>query len=206
MNKLLLTLLLALPLAAGAAPVYTAECDDSALVAKAQAWVAAGEWRQGWNVAAPHPSVNAVDFYQQYHHNPQWQQLFAYLAHTDLLALPKGKQPIPGTDMVLSVEDSENQPLEKRQSESHRHGIDFQFCVRGTERFGVIDHNTSVPNCQYRPDVIHYDYDASLARFYDSTPDQFFIFFPSDWHIAKVANDTDDQTIRVCVVKLKWIE
>ena len=41
----------------------------------------------------------------------------------------------------------------------------------------------------YRPDVIHYDYDRRKARFFDSTPGEFFIFFPRDWHIAKVAND-----------------
>lgn len=74
------------------------------------------------------------------------------------------------------------------------------------ERFGVIDHETSKPNCKYRPDVIHYDYDVNRARFYDSKPDEFFIFFPGDWHIAKVANDSDDQVIRVIVAKLKYVE
>jgi beta-galactosidase beta subunit len=44
------------------------------------------------------------------------------------------------------------------------------------------------------------------VRFYDSRPDRFFIFFPGDWHIAKVANDTSDQDIRVVVVKVEWID
>ena len=56
----------------------------------------------------------------------------------------------------------------------------------------------------YRPDVIHYDYDRRKARFFDSTPGEFFIFFPRDWHIAKVANDGEDQTIRVIVVKVDY--
>lgn len=187
--------------------VYTNECHDAKLRKKAAKWLKKGEWRQGFTAADPHESVNAVDFYLQYRRNPeQWQKLFAYLARTDLTALPKGKHLIPGSDLTISVEDSENGPLEKRRSESHYHGIDFQYCVKGTERFGIIDHVTSVPNTKYKPDVIHYNYDKARTLFYDSTPDKFFIFFPGDWHIAKINNDTEDQKIRVCVIKVRWIE
>lgn len=187
--------------------VYTNECYDNKLLKQAKKWLRKGEWRQGFTAADPHESVNVVDFYQQYQRNPeQWTKLFAYLAKTDLLALTKGKHPIPDSDLTISVEDSENGPLEKRNSESHYHGIDFQYCVKGVERFGIIDHVTSMPNGKYKPDVIHYKYKKERAKFYDSAPDKFFIFFPGDWHIAKVANDTDDQNIRVCVIKVRWVE
>lgn len=181
--------------------------DKPELQKQAKQWVESGIWRNGFTNAKPHPSVNLVDFYLQYQKNPeQWKALFSYLAKTDLLALPKGKHPIPGTQLVVSVEDSENEPLEKRGSESHNHHIDFQYVVKGVERFGIIDHYTSRPNCKYRPDAIHYDYDPQKARFYDSTPDEFFIFFPRDWHIAKVATDGADQAIRVIVVKVDYVE
>ena len=164
-----------------------------------------GEWRNGYDGALPHSSVNVVDFYLQYKKNPeQWKALFGWLAKTDLLAIPKGKHPIEGSSLVASVEDSNNEPLEKRRSESHFHNIDFQLVVKGTERFGLIDHYTSKPNTRYRRDVIHYDYDVEKALFYDSTPDRFFIFFPSDWHIAKVATEKDDQNIRVIVIKVEY--
>ena len=217
MKKLLLfACLLAMPLVADAKknnatstirPVYTNECYDAKLRKKARKWMKKGEWRQGFTAADPHETVNAVDFDLQYQRNPeQWKKLFAYLAKTDLLALPKGKHKIPDSDLTISVEDSENGPLEKRNSESHYHGIDFQYCVKGVERFGIIDHVTSTPKSKYKPDVIHYNYDKERARFYDSTPDKFFIFFPGDWHIAKVHNGTQDQNIRVCVIKVRWIE
>ena len=186
---------------------YTNECKDRKLVREARKWLRKGEWRHGFTKADPHESVNVVDFYLQYKKNPEaWGRMFEYLADTDLLAVPKGKTPIPGTNLVLNVQDSKNEPLEKRRSESHYKGIDFQYCVKGTERFGILDHKTSVPNCLYKPDVIHYDYDKERTLFYDSTPDKFFIFFPGDWHIAKVANDTQDQDIRVVVVKVQWEE
>lgn len=181
--------------------------DKPELQKQAKLWAESGVWRNGFSKAKPHPSVNLVDFYLQYQKNPeQWKALFSYLAKTDLLALSKGKHPIPGTQLMVSVEDSENEPLEKRGSESHNHHIDFQYVVRGVERFGIIDHYTSRPNCKYRPDVIHYDYARPKARFYDSTPDEFFIFFPRDWHIAKVATDGADQAIRVIVVKVDYVE
>lgn len=207
MKKLLLSLLAMIAVAAPAVKaegVYTRQVDDAQLVAEANEWMLAGEWRHGF-IADPHASVNAVDFYEQYKKNPaQWDAMFEWLAGHDLLALEKGSHPIEGTGMVVKIEDSQNAPLEKRRSESHYHTIDFQYVVKGVERFGIIDHNTSVPNCDYKPDVIHYDYDKEQAKFYDSTPDSFFLFFPEDWHIAKIANDTTDQSIRVVVVKLAY--
>lgn len=186
--------------------VYTQDySNDPKLVKAAQKWYKKGKWRNGFKKADAHSSVNLVDFYLQYQKNPeQWKTLFDFIAKTDLLAIPGGKHPIPGSNLTISVEDSKNDPLEKRGSESHYHHIDFQYVVKGVERFGVIDHLTSKPNCKYRPDVIHYDYDKSRARFYDSTPDKFFIFFPGDWHIAKIANDTDNQDIRVIVIKVDY--
>ena len=179
--------------------------DKPELIKEAKAWAESGIWRNGFDKAKPHSSVNLVDFYLQYQKNPQqWQALFDYLAKTDLLSIPKGKHKIPGSDLVVSVEDSKNEPLEKRRSESHNKHIDFQYVVKGTERFGIIDHYSSTPNCKYRPDVIHYDYDPQKTRFYDSTPGEFFIFFPRDWHIAKVATDGEDQTIRVIVIKVDY--
>ena len=179
--------------------------DKPELIKEATAWAESGIWRNGFDKAKPHSSVNLVDFYLQYQKNPQqWQALFDYLAKTDLLSIPKGKHKIPGSDLVVSVEDSKNELLEKRRSESHHKHIDFQYVVKGTERFGVIDHYSSTPNCKYRPDVIHYDYDRQKARLYDSNPGEFFIFFPRDWHIAKVATDGGDQTIRVIVIKVDY--
>ncbi|BCS86559.1 YhcH/YjgK/YiaL family protein [Prevotella herbatica] len=187
---------------------YTQYYNNPELLKQAKTWVESGEWRQGFNGAAPHSSVNVIDFYQQYQRNPKaWQAMFHWLATHDLLAIPAGRHEIEGTDLVASVEDSENRPLEKQNSESHYHHIDFQYVVSGVERFGILDHYTSTPNCKYdaRKDVIHYNYKADRTRFYDSKPDEFFIFFPRDWHIAKINNSGNDQKIRVIVVKQKAI-
>ena len=206
-NTLLLITSVFFSIAASAQGVYTKQCDDSQLANAAAEWVQSGQWRNGFDKASPHKSVNQTEFFTQYRKNTaQWEAMFKWLAETDLLAIPKGKYPIEGTTLTASVEDSENSELSKRKSESHYHHIDFQLVVKGTERFAVLDHNTSVPNCEWKPDVIRYDYDAEKALFIDSVPDEFLIFFPDDWHIAKIANDGDDQTIRVIVVKLDYVD
>jgi len=203
-----LATLLLLCLAAGAQErVYTRTFSDKQLVRDARRWMKAGKWRGEFTKAKPHKSVNAADFYTQYERNKsQWDAAFGWLASNDLLSLPRGKYPIEGTTLVASVEDSDNGDLAKRQSESHYHHVDLQYCVSGVEGFGVIDHATSKPNCKYRPDVIHYDYDVKAARFYDSTPDRFFLFFPGDWHIAKVKTRKATEKIRVVVIKLDYVE
>jgi YhcH/YjgK/YiaL family protein len=187
---------------------YTRDFKDKALEKKASAWVKSGEWRHDFQKASPHKSMNVVEFYTQYQKNPQqWTALFRWLADTDLLTIPAGKYPIIGTPLVASVEDSQNAPIEKRNSESHYHHIDFQYVVKGVERFGIIDHLTSTPKDVYKPDVIHYQYDVKKTRFYDSDPNSFFIFFPSDWHIAKVeAPKAKDQNIRVIVIKVDYVD
>lgn len=132
---------------------YTKEFSDKALVKRAVKWKNnSKKWRGPFKKAKPHFSVNAADFFTQYQKNEaQWKALFKWLQDTDLLAIPAGKHMIDGTEIKVSVEDSKNEPLEKRRSESHYHTVDFMLVVKGVERFGVIDHETSKPNCKYRP-------------------------------------------------------
>ena len=134
---------LVLSLSAMAQGVYTQPCQDKKLEKKAIKWKNSNKWRNGFTAASPHETVNAAEFYTQYKRNPQWKALFAWLAKTDLMALPAGQHPIPGTTMKANVEDGENGDLEKRGTESHRQYVDFQYVVKGSERFGLLDHVTS---------------------------------------------------------------
>ena len=171
-------------------------------------WTLSRTWAGGFD-ALPDVSTNLDEFRSQYTKNQaQWDAAFAWLASHDLLAVEKGKHPIEGTSLTVSVEDTENGPLEKRASESHYRHIDFQYVVKGTERFALLDHESSKANCEYNEvkDVIHYDYDQEKAVFINSTPKRFFLFFPCDWHIAKVSTEEESQIIRVIVIKLDYVE
>ena len=175
---------------------------------KAAAWVASGEWKNGFD-AMPDETVNLQEFYSQYHKNKaEWDKAFKWLAETDLLSIPKGKVMIPGTNIRASIEDGYNEPLEKRRSESHRKKIDFMYVVKGTEGFYLLDHESSTPNCEYSDenDVIRYDFDMHKSHYFFSTPKRFVICFPSDWHVAKVQTPIADQSLRVIVLKIDYKE
>ena len=120
-------------------------------------WIKMGEWRNGFNKANPHKTLNINEFYTQYQKNTnQWNTLFQWLRDTDLEAIPKGKHPIPNSTLVASVEDSENSPLDKRNTESHKKKIDFMVVVKGTEGFALLDHASSTISVPYddKKDVI----------------------------------------------------
>lgn len=175
----------------------------------ARTWMKKGEWTNGFKKAKPHKTLNIDEFYSQYQKNPdQWNTLFRWLRDTDLLTIPKGKHPIPGSTLVASVEDSENGPLDKRNTESHRKKSDFMVVVKGTEGFALLDHESSTVSQPYNDtkDVMRYKYVKEKTNFFNVKSGQFVIFFPSDWHIAKVQTKKKDQTIRVIVVKMGYID
>lgn len=184
-------------------PIYTKQFSDAKLVKKAGKWANRGKWKNGFTKGEPDKSVNITEFYVQYNKQPEaWKALFNWLETTDLLTIPAGKHNIKGTELVASVEDSHNDELAKRKSESHRCNIDFMFVVKGTEGFLRLDHTTSTENTAYKYDVVRYAYDADKAEYIESTPGRFIIMFPDDWHVAKVKTQKDDQNIRVIVVKM----
>lgn len=178
----------------------------------AQKWMKKGEWKNGFTKALPDDHVNAVEFYLQYHRNPQeWDAVFKWMEETDLLAVEKGRHPIPGTDLTVNVEDGDNWCSEDdlkagKGSESHCKKIDFMLVVRGSEGFALLDHDTSTQNNEYTLDrdrkEYKFDYNR-LERFYN-TPGRFIIMFPCDWHCAKIKASTPQPNLRVLVCKVNY--
>ena len=71
-------------------------------------WVKSEVWSEGLK-AKPHSSTNLAEFKAQYEANPeQWKAAFRWLASHDLTTIEKGKHPIEGTSLVVSVGDSKN--------------------------------------------------------------------------------------------------
>lgn len=169
-------------------------------------WTLQRSWSNGFK-ALPDVCTNLTEFKNQYEKNKaQWDAAFKWLATHDLTTIAKGRHKIEGSTLVASVEDSKNEPFAKRGNESHFYHIDLQYVVKGTECFGLLDHATSKPNREWTPDIITYDFVPEKTMFVDSTPERFFLFFPCDWHIAKVATDKESQDIRVIVIKLDYIK
>lgn len=191
------------------AQTYTNEYPKE-LTRLAEKWVKKGEWRNGFTKASPAPTVNLVEFYIQYQRNPkQWQALFKWLQDTDLLTIPAGRTPIPGTTLTVSVEDGDNwcsqdNLREGKGSESHYQKIDFMYVVSGTEGFCRLDHETSRPLADYKPDRLEYAFEYDRLQQFTSIPGTFNIMFPCDWHVAKVKTTADSQRLRVLVIKVNY--
>ncbi len=209
MKKLILSTILTILSLGTKAQTYTTPypSDMQKLAAK---WVKKGEWRNGFTKASPAPSVNLPEFYIQYHRNPgQWQALFRWLQETDLLAIPAGRTPIPGTSLTVSVEDGDNwcsqdDLRQGKGSESHRQKIDVMYVVRGHEGFCLLDHETSHPQADYKPDRLEYFFDYDRLQQFENIPGTFNIMFPCDWHVAKVKTKHESQNLRVLVIKMDY--
>lgn len=203
-----LFLIALLPLMVGA-QTYTNEYPKE-MTRLAQKWVKSGAWRNGFTKASPAPTVNPVEFYIQYHRNPaQWAALFKWLQETDLLAIPTGRTPIPGTTLTVSVEDGDNRYSQDdlrngKGSESHYQKIDFMYVVSGTEGFCRLDHETSRPLADYKPDRLEYAFEYDRLQQFTSIPGTFNIMFPCDWHVAKVKTNAESQRLRVLVIKVDY--
>lgn len=184
--------------------------NQSEVVSKKQVkkWVRKGEWRSGFK-GNPDKNVNLEEFYSQYHKNKaQWDAAFKWLATTDLLNAKAGKLIIPGTSIKASVQDGKNLPLKGHWTESHRRKIDFMYVVKGIEGFGLLDHATSKPNCEYdaKKDVLHYDFDETKLNRFAVHAGNFIICFPSDWHMPLLETTYKDQNFRVIVLKMDYKE
>ena len=215
MKKTIVALLVAMaPMVGTMAQTYTNSYSKE-VTRLAEKWAKKGEWRvfgsekgDRFTKATPAPTVNLAEFYLQYQKNPeQWKAVFRWLQETDLLAIPAGRTPIPGTTLTVSVEDGDNWCSQDdlragKGSESHYQKIDFMYVVRGTEGFCRLDHETSKPRADYKPDRLEYTFDYDRLQQFTSIPGTFNIMFPCDWHVAKVKTDAESQNLRVLVIKV----
>jgi biofilm protein TabA len=144
-------------------------------------WFKQKEYLNGLK-AQPHESVDKVEFARQYNANKDlWDAAFAYLKNTNLQTLPVGKYTIVPDKVTVSVTEDSTKSFEKTNWESHRKMVDIQYIVRGEEKMGVAPVSTAKVIRPYdeKRDAANYEVEG---KYYVSTPDKFFIFFPTDAH------------------------
>jgi biofilm protein TabA len=144
-------------------------------------WFKQKEYLNGLK-AQPHESVDKVEFARQYNANKDlWDAAFAYLKNTNLQTLPVGKYTIVPDKVTVSVTEDSTKNFEKTTWESHRKMVDIQYIVRGEEKMGIAPVSTAKVIRPYdeKRDAANYEVEGN---YYVSTPDKFFIFFPTDAH------------------------
>ncbi len=169
----------------------------------ADQWLKSKTWNNGI-VININDSVNAVEFYRQYHSNQAvWDKVFEFLKHQNLQTLAPGKYPIDGDNAYASITEGPSKEPADAKWESHRKYIDLQYVIKGEEKIEVTPIGAATITKPYdeSKDVINY---TANGTYYIASPVSFFLFFPQDAHRPNIKVDGYD-VVKKLVIKIKYI-
>ncbi len=163
-------------------------------------WFLGREWISGLRLN-PDSGINLRAFAQHYYAFPQrWQQTFAFLKRSDLKTLPLGRINLDENCFALISEYTTKNPEDAR-FEAHREYIDLQYVIEGEEYMGCVPLTTTTPLVEYNSEKDILFVNSPESRLTKATPDNFFIFFPSDAHRPGVKS-LQNSRVRKLVVKI----
>ncbi len=170
---------------------------------KINKWFEKGEWQNGWTVT-PDASINRKEFAIAYFANKErWDKAFNYLKTTDLAALEIKKHVIDEDKLFATVTGYYTKSRDVARFEAHRKYIDIQYVISGEEMIGV------APVASKGEILQPYDESRDLEFMnvnegveYKATPQNFFLFFPSDIHRPSLSV-SDSSQVKKIVVKVK---
>lgn len=148
----------------------------------ARKWVKSREWANGMKQDVA-PSVNATEFYRQYHANPKlWEEAFAFIREHNLDTMTVGKYPIDGDLVYASITENPSKEFEQSKWESHHNYIDLQYVIRGKEKIGVLPVTQATVSVPYNPEKDNANYTSDAGKYYIAVPGTFYLFFPTEAH------------------------
>jgi biofilm protein TabA len=186
-----------------------------ALVATAQAtkpwtkksaakWMKSNEWKNGLALDV-HPSVNEIEFAEQYHKNKAaWDKAFAFMRDQDLSALKPDKYVIDGDNVYAMITEAPSKTFEQSAWESHRKYIDIQYVIKGEENIGVVQLSKATVSKPYDEIKDYANYTAE-GEYYTAKPGTFFLFFPDDVHRPNIKVD-EHEVVKKLVIKVRVAE
>lgn len=167
-------------------------------------WMKSNEWKNGLTLDV-HPSVNEVEFAEQYHKNKAaWDKAFAFMRDQDLSSLKPGKYEIDGEKVYAMVTDAPSKTFEQSAWESHRKYIDIQYVIKGEEKIGVVPLSKATVSRPYDENKDSANYTAD-GEYYIAKPGTFFLFFPNDVHRPNIKVDGYD-VVKKLVIKVRVAE
>ena len=172
-------------------------------------WVKSRTWAPKGFPLALHESVDAAQFQTQYEKNREvWDAVFLFLCNTRLDTLSVGERPLPGFDrercFLRMTEGMTKEAETPQRLEHHKKYIDLQYNRTGSEQIAWASPEGAILITEYDPvrDVAYYTSDR--VTHYRSTPDLFFLCFPSDYHMPSL-HDGGVQSVKKLVVKIEYI-
>jgi biofilm protein TabA len=169
----------------------------------ADQWLKSKTWNDGIKEEL-HPSVNAEEFYRQYHANKAvWDKVFEFIKNQDLETIAPGKYPIDGENAYASITEAPSKEFADAKWESHRKYIDLQYVIKGEEKIGVTPLSTATVVKPYDETKDGANYTAD-GTYYIGTPETFFLFFPQDVHRPNIKVDGYN-LVKKLVIKIKYV-
>lgn len=168
---------------------------------KAKKWFKKREYLSGLQ-ATPHPSIDKVQFAQQYHLNRAfWDKAFAFLKQNDLKTLSTGRHEIDGDNVFASVTEAPSKDYDKTTFESHRKYIDLQMVISGEENMGKATLSSLTVSKPYieSNDVANYTGDGKIYSVPEGT---FMLFFPADAHRPNITPG-GNKVVKKIVIKIR---
>lgn len=181
---------------------YAQNKDSIATAKKANKWVKSRVWAKDLKLKID-PSVNSVEFEHQYEANPAlWDKVFQFLGDSKLATLAPGKYPIEGTDAYATIAAGPPKNIDDVKWESHRKFIDLQYVIAGKVKLGVAVVSSATVTAPYDETRDAANYTAE-GKYYEATPEEFFLFFPQDAHRPDIKVDGYD-TLKKLVIKVPY--
>lgn len=127
----------------------------------------------------------------------------AFLAETDIAALPAGRVEIDGDAMFALIQDYDTEPKAAKRPESHARYIDIQYVFAGRELLGyapIVAEHTVTEDLFETKDVRFY---GDVAQETDLLlgPGGYAVFYPTDIHRPGCAAG-DTEKVRKVVIKI----
>lgn len=175
--------------------------DDNINPKTAEKWLKDKAWSNDIKLNV-HPSVNAIEFYKQYHANKAvWDKVILFIKEKNLDSLSVGKYPIDGENAYASVTQGPSKDLEKAGWESHKKYIDLQYVIKGKEQIGVAAVSSATVTKPYDEAKDGAAYTAE-GTYYTAEPGTFFLFFAQDAHRPNIKVAGYD-IVKKLVIKIK---
>jgi biofilm protein TabA len=167
-------------------------------------WMKSNEWKNGLTLEV-HPSVNEVEFSDQYHKNKAaWDKAFAFMRDHDLSALAPEKYVIDGDNVYAMITEAPSKTFEQSAWESHKKYIDIQYVIKGEEKIGVVPLSKATVSKPYDETKDYANYTAE-GEYYTAKPGTFFLFFPNDVHRPNIKVEGYD-VVKKLVIKVSVVE
>lgn len=134
--------------------------------------------------------------------DPVWVEAIAWIKRMpDDQA--EGNYPLRGEEMHVNVHSYETLSREACRYESHKHHVDLQYCIEGSELIEWSVAHALTPNGEYdgEKDIQWYEQPAFASTKLTMEKGCFAVFFPEDAHMPKIAYNKH-LVIRKLVVKV----